>query len=261
MSDSLIPFSGPVYPGAPYTIPVTIPSRRTFTERVRHTLFMSLTARCPELVIFDCDGVLVDSERIAIDIDLLILRQVGLSVTKQHVVERFLGRSGSVMEEAIEAHLGKPLDAGTKRKFEQLYADAFERALVPVPGIADALEALDVPTCIASSSPQESLRSKLTHVDLYAYFAGRIFSADEVRCGKPAPDLFLHAAERMGADADRCVVVEDSVYGVMAARSAGMRVLAFVTELVDPNTLCGPDTTLFADMAQLSALIHGDRTT
>jgi HAD superfamily hydrolase (TIGR01509 family) len=218
---------------------------------------MPLITPPPDLVIFDCDGVLIDSERIAVEVDLIVLKRAGLSMTKQEVVRRFLGRSTSVMEAAIEAHQGKPLEPEVKAEFEQLYVEAFERDLEPVPGIVDALARLDRPTCVASSSTPESLYRKLTRVGLYDHFAGRIFSAVEVRSGKPAPDLFLFAAERMGADPRRCVVVEDSLYGVQAARAAGMRVLAFASELVDPQSLEGPDTTLFTDMAQLADLIEG----
>ena len=128
--------------------------------------------------------------------------------------------------------------------------------LCAVPGVADALARLALPTCVASSSTPDSLRRKLTKTGLYDHFEGRIFSAVEVLNGKPAPDLFLHAADRLGAHPNRCLVVEDSLYGVLAARAAGMRVLAFETELVDPSTLEGDATTLFGDMAQLVDLVH-----
>ncbi len=208
-----------------------------------------------DLVIFDCDGVLIDSERVAIEVDLVVFERIGLTITRQEIAERFVGRSASVMEAAIEAHLGGPLDPQLAGEFERLYLDAFERDLVPVPGIVDALARLDRPKCVASSSSHESLRRNLSKTGLYEAFAGCIFSGDEVRHGKPAPDLFLHAADRMGATPDRCVVVEDSVHGVIAGRAAGMRVLAFITELVDPASLEGEATTLFDDMSQLVHLI------
>jgi HAD superfamily hydrolase (TIGR01509 family) len=208
-----------------------------------------------DLVIFDCDGVLVDSERIAVEIDLVILERVGLTMTRQEVIERFVGRSPSVMYEVIEAQLGSPPPPKLRAEFEQLYVDAYERDLVPVPGIVDALEELDRPMCVASSSTPEALRRKLTKTGLYDKFEGRIFSAVEVRNGKPAPDLFLYAADRMGVEPTRCVVIEDSLYGVMAGRAAGMRVLAFASELIDAVTLEGNATTLFTDMADLVSLI------
>jgi HAD superfamily hydrolase (TIGR01509 family) len=214
------------------------------------------TERSPtELVIFDCDGVLVDSERIAVEIDLVILERVGLRMTRQEVIESFVGRSASVMTGVIEAHLGLALSADLRAEFEQLYVDAFDRELKPVPGVIDALELIDQPICVASSSNPDSLRRKLRRTGLYESFAGAIFSAVEVRNGKPAPDLFLYAADRMGVAPDRCVVVEDSLYGVLAARAAGMRALAFASELVDSTTLEGEATTLFTDMSQLRRLI------
>ena len=151
------------------------------------------------LVIFDCDGVLVDSERIAVEIDLLVLNRVGLTMTKQDVIDRFVGRSASVMDSAIEEHLGGPVSPELQAEFDHLYVEAFERDLAPVPGIGQALAALTHPTCVASSSTPDSLRRKLTHVGLYDTFAGRIFSAVEVANGKPAPDLFLHAAKCQGS--------------------------------------------------------------
>jgi HAD superfamily hydrolase (TIGR01509 family) len=209
-----------------------------------------------ELVIFDCDGVLVDSERIAVEVDLLVFSRLGLEITRQELIERFVGRSPSVMHAMIEDRLDEPVAPELWEEFEQLYVDAFERDLVAVPGVVEVLARLDLPTCVASSSTPDSLRRKLTKTGLYDHFEGRIFSAIEVRNGKPAPDIFLHAAERMGAAPDRCVVVEDSLYGVMAARAAGMRVLAFETDLVDASTLEGDATTLFADMSQLVDLVH-----
>ncbi|MFD0593348.1 HAD family hydrolase [Catellatospora coxensis] len=104
---------------------------------------------------------------------------------------------------------------------------AHEAGLVPVPGIVEALNAITLPTCVASSGRHDKMRNTLGITGLYERFEGRIFSATEVANGKPAPDLFLHAAARMGADPARCVVVEDSRPGVQAARAAGMRVLAY----------------------------------
>jgi beta-phosphoglucomutase-like phosphatase (HAD superfamily) len=184
--------------------------------------------------------VLVDSERIAVEIDLVILERVGLRMTRQEVIESFVGRSASVMTGVIEAHPGLALSADPRAEFEKLYVDAFDR---------------DQPICVASSSNPDSLRRKLRRTGLYESFAGAIFSAVEVRNGKPAPDLFLYAADRMGVAPDRCVVVEDSLYGVLAARAAGMRALAFASELVDSTTLEGDATTLFTDMSQLRRLI------
>jgi HAD superfamily hydrolase (TIGR01509 family) len=216
---------------------------------------MSGSARPPDLVIFDCDGVLVDSEPIAIELDLVLLERVGLKMTRQELIDRFLGRSDSVLHEAIAAHLGHPLDPEVKEEFDQLHIEALKRELKPVPGVVDALARLQRPTCVASSSTPEGLYRKLTLTGLYEQFEGHIFSAVEVPNGKPAPDLFLYAAHQMGVEPNRCVVVEDSHYGVLAARAAGMHVYAYASGLVNPDTLPGSETTLFTDMSQLVELV------
>jgi HAD superfamily hydrolase (TIGR01509 family) len=216
---------------------------------------MPASDRPPDLVIFDCDGVLVDSEPIAIKLDLVLLERVGLKLTEQELIDRFLGRSDSVLQEAIATHLGHPLDPEVKEEFHRLHVETLKRELKPVPGVVDALASLQQPTCVASSSTPESLHRKLTLTGLYEQFEGRIFSAVEVRHGKPAPDLFLYAAHQMGVEPNRCVVVEDSQYGVQAARAAGMHVYAYASGLVNPDALRGPGTTLFTDMSQLVELV------
>jgi HAD superfamily hydrolase (TIGR01509 family) len=213
-----------------------------------------------ELVIFDCDGVLVDSEPIAVRVDLVVLTRVGLKLSEAEVIERFVGRSPALMTAAIEEHLGHVLPDHWEREFERLYADAFEDELVAVEGVQDALDRISLPTCVASSSEPNSLRRKLKLTGLYERFAPNIFSASEVANGKPAPDLFLHAAARMGVTPSRCVVVEDSRYGVHAARAADMHVMAYAGGLTPAQSLVGARTTVFDDMNELPTLIkqvHG----
>jgi HAD superfamily hydrolase (TIGR01509 family) len=208
-----------------------------------------------ELVIFDCDGVLIDSERIAIDVDVLVLRELGWPLSKAEVIERFVGRSDSDTQAVIEAHLGRELPAGWGEEVEQRYRRAFAAELTPVQGILEALDQIELPTCVASSGTHDHLRYTLGLTGLYDRFAGRIFSAEDVPNGKPAPDLFLHAAERMGAEPAGCVVVEDSRAGVQAARAAGMRALAFAGGLSPAQLLEGPDTIVFVDMRELPDLL------
>jgi HAD superfamily hydrolase (TIGR01509 family) len=212
--------------------------------------------RPAEVVIFDCDGVLVDSERIAVRVDLLVLEQVGLKLSEAEVIDRFVGRSPSVMREAIEVHLGHPLAPELKDEFEQLYVEAFAQELRAVDGVEAVLSEISQATCVASSSEPQSLERKLQMTGLYQHFVGRIFSATEVRNGKPAPDLFLYAARRMNVQPDRCVVVEDSQYGVQAARAAGMHVFAYASGLCDPERLAGAHTTIFTDMRELPPLLR-----
>lgn len=210
-----------------------------------------------ELVIFDCDGVLVDSEPIAVRIDIQTLAGHGITMSEAEVIERFVGRSQSVMREAIEAHIGQELPEDWEVITERGYRDAFVAELRAIAGLEEALAEVGVPSCVASGSVPEAIRFKLELTGLYSHFEGRIFSAVEVRHGKPAPDLFLHAAGQMGVAPARCVVVEDSVYGVQAARAAGMRTLAYTGGGMTPSeALAGPNTWLFADMGELPELLR-----
>jgi HAD superfamily hydrolase (TIGR01509 family) len=210
-----------------------------------------------ELVIFDCDGVLIDSERLAVKVDVRVLAELGWPLSEAEVIERFVGRSDRDTQAAIEAHLGRRLPVGWGDKVEQLYRQAFAEGLAPVGGVLEALDRITLPSCVASSGTHEHLRYTLELTGLYERFAERIFSAEDVARGKPAPDLFLHAAEQMGVRPDRCVVVEDSGPGVKAARAAGMRVLAFAGGLTPRELLDGADTIVFEDMRDLPALIDG----
>ncbi|MFD5189021.1 HAD family hydrolase [Streptomyces sp. NPDC058357] len=208
----------------------------------------------PELVIFDCDGVLVDSERIAVRIQFQVGAELGWALTAEEVVEKFVGRSNKSIGELIDARLpGR--SAAWQQRFEALHRDAVETELVAVDGIQEALAALTLPTCVASSGSHEKMRHTLGHTGLHSHFEGRIFSASEVAHGKPAPDLFLHAARRMGVEPAACVVVEDSKYGVQAARSAGMRAFGYAGGLTPAHWLEGPDTVVFDDMRKLPMLL------
>ena len=207
------------------------------------------------LVIFDCDGVLVDTERIAVRIDVAVLAELGWPMTEAEVVERFMGRSDAEMTAQIEAHLGRSLGARWEEPFQHLYRDAFAAELKPVPGIIEALDAIAIPTCVASSGTHEKIRYTLGLTGLYDRFAGRIFSASEVARGKPAPDLLVHAASRLGVAPAACAVVEDSPYGVQAARAAGMRAFGYAGGLAPRRALEGPQTVVFDDMRALPALL------
>jgi HAD superfamily hydrolase (TIGR01509 family) len=209
------------------------------------------------LVIFDCDGVLVDTERIAVRIDVIVLAELGWPMTEAEVVERFMGRSDEEMTADIEAHLGRRLPASWEEPFRHLYREAFAAELEPVAGVVEALDAIAIPTCVASSGTHEKIRFTLGLTGLYERFAGRIFSVSDVARGKPAPDLFLHAAGRMGIPPAQCAVVEDSRYGVEAARAAGMRAFGYAGGLAPRGALAGPQTIIFEDMRELPRLLAG----
>ncbi|WP_443043568.1 HAD family hydrolase [Streptomyces sp. NBC_00358] len=140
-------------------------------------------------------------------------------------------------------------------RFEQLHGEAVDAGLAPVEGLPEALDALTLPMCVASSGSHDKMRHTLGRTGLYEHFAGRIYSATEVSRGKPAPDLFLHAARQMGVDPAACVVVEDSQPGVHAARAAGMRAFGYAGGLTPAARLEGHETVVFHDMRALPALI------
>jgi HAD superfamily hydrolase (TIGR01509 family) len=207
-----------------------------------------------DLVIFDCDGVLVDSERLAVRVESRLITELGWPLTEQDVLERFVGRSDAHMLSEIEAALGRAVPEWTDLYQERLFA-AFHAELTPVDGVADAIDALAMATCVASSGTHEKMALTLGLTGLHDRFADRIFSTTEVTNGKPAPDLFLHAADQMGVEPKRCVVVEDSRSGVDAARAAGMRSLGYAGGLTPPDWLEGPNTVVFTAMADLPGLV------
>jgi HAD superfamily hydrolase (TIGR01509 family) len=208
-----------------------------------------------QLVIFDCDGVLVDSERLAVRVEAAVLAELGWPLSQAEVVERFMGRSQAFMAQAILDRLGRRLPDDWQDRLDRRYRAAFDAELAPVDGIVEALDRIATPTCVASSGSHEMLRHTLGLTGLYQRFEGRIFSAREVAEGKPAPDLFLHAAARLGAEPAACVVVEDSRYGVEAARAAGMRAFGYTGGLTPAGRLAGPGTVLFGDMRRLPDLL------
>jgi HAD superfamily hydrolase (TIGR01509 family) len=206
-----------------------------------------------DLVIFDCDGVLIDSERLATRIEAEILATLGWNLSESEIVERFVGRSENYMKAEIERHIGRTVDWETD--FDPKYLEVFERELEAVPGVTDALEAIDAQTCVASSSTHERLKFTLGLTGLYDRFVGRIFSATEVANGKPAPDLFLHAATQMGVPPHLCAVVEDSAAGVAGGVAAGMQVFAFAGGVTPAPRLRREGVAVFDDMRQLPGML------
>lgn len=208
-----------------------------------------------ELVIFDCDGVLVDSEGIAIRVDAIVLADLGWPLSEAEIIERFVGRSEENFVREIEAHLGHPLPRRWEDAYQHLYTEAFEKDLQAVDGVVETLDQVTTATCVASSGGHEKIRRSLRLTNLYERFKGRIFSASEVANGKPAPDLFLHAAACLGVPPARCAVVEDSRYGVEAARAAGMAAFGYAGGVTPPHWLEGSGTVVFSDMRALPGLL------
>jgi HAD superfamily hydrolase (TIGR01509 family) len=183
--------------------------------------------RRPGLVIFDLDGVLVDSEPIALRLLLSTLAAAGVTLTPAEADALFLGRSLATTREIVARDYGFSVsDAALDEMRRALYA-AFRAELQPIPHIAETLDTLTCTYCVASSSQPERIELSLRVTGLWPRFEGHAFSATEVARGKPAPDLFLYAARRLGYAPAACLVVEDSPAGIEAAKSAGMRVVAF----------------------------------
>jgi HAD superfamily hydrolase (TIGR01509 family) len=181
-------------------------------------------------VIFDCDGVLVDSERIANGVWARLLTEIGLPMTTDESMARFMGNSMARCVEIVTDMRGSPPPADLLARYEREVSVAFERDIVAVNGIGDVLDALDVagvPYCVASNGEHDRMRTTLGKTGLLARFNGRRFSAVDVAHPKPAPDLFLFAAAAMRFSPARTIVVEDSPLGVRGAAAARMQVIGF----------------------------------
>jgi HAD superfamily hydrolase (TIGR01509 family) len=209
------------------------------------------------LVIFDCDGVLVDSERLAVRVEAEVLGELGWPLTEDDVIERFVGRSAAYMQASIERELGHAIDWDAT--FAPRHRAAFETELEAVHGVADVVVALcerDVPRCVASSSTHESIEFKLRRTGLWDAFGGAVFSVEDVAHGKPEPDVFLHAAQELGVAPATCAVIEDSESGVAAGVTAGMTVFAFAGGVTPAARLARPGVTIFHEMSQLLGLLE-----
>jgi HAD superfamily hydrolase (TIGR01509 family) len=207
-----------------------------------------------ELVIFDCDGVLVDSEPLANQVLSDAIAELGLPAGLGLVTERFKGRSLADCVRLIEEDLGRPVPEDFLTRLNARTYAAFRQQLQAIPGVADLVARLELPSCVASSGSHEKMRLTLGLTGLLPHFEGRLFSATEVARGKPAPDLFLHAARSLGAPPTACLVVEDSVPGVQAAVAAGMRVYGFAREEA-PEVLARAGAIPFGAMTELAELL------
>ncbi|HMD65824.1 MAG TPA: HAD family hydrolase [Stellaceae bacterium] len=181
----------------------------------------------PDLVIFDCDGVLVDSELIFARVLAECLIAMDFSTTIDEAIGLGFGKNRATLSAAVEARFGQALPDAFFETFGARSAAAFDQELAPVPGVEELLAALPTPRCVASNGRLDRVRHRLALTGLLASFDPHVFSASQVAVGKPAPDLFLFAAERLGARPDRCTVVEDSIPGVEAAIAAKMPVVGF----------------------------------
>lgn len=208
-----------------------------------------------DLVIFDCDGVLVDSEHITNSVFAAMLDEIGLPVTLEYISNTFVGQSMATCLEIIQDSLAQPLPDNFVTEFRQRTKKDLAEKLKPIKGIHEVLSEINIPYCIASNSVHEMIRTKLGVTNLLPYFEGKIFSVTDVARGKPHPDLFLYAAEKMKVHPQRCVVVEDTPVGVQAGVTAGMKVFGYA-EYSHPQKLQQAGASVvFSDMELLPNLL------
>lgn len=214
-----------------------------------------------KLVIFDCDGVLVDSEPISFAVLREMLADAGLTFSESWAYENFLGKSMASITAMIAREHSLMLDDTALASMRGRLYERFEAELQPVHGVSELLADFPFAHCVASSSQLERIRLCLTKTGLIDYFEPNIFSSSMVANGKPAPDLFLHAARAMGVSPRNCIVIEDSPAGIRAAKAAGMTAFAFTgaSHAIASNLLPSVESlkpaAIFDDMAQLPALI------
>lgn len=212
------------------------------------------------MVIFDCNGVLVDSEPIAHAVLADAFARVGISLSAEAVANRFHGRRPADVFAAVERVTGKTLPPAFGAEVSAETVRRFRRELRPLPHVAHALSWLRGPKAVASSSPLDRIRAGLEVAGLMRYFGARLFSASDVAKGKPAPDLFRYTAGRLDVDAASCIVIEDSVPGVTAAVQAGMTAIGFVGSNPTPGQLANDliaagARTVIADMRALKSAV------
>ncbi|MEU2362661.1 HAD family hydrolase [Streptomyces noursei] len=213
-----------------------------------------------DLIIFDNDGVLVDSEPISNEILAGYLTELGHPTTYEESLRDYMGGSVQRIRDIVRERSGRALPGDFEAGFHTLVFDEFRRRLEPVPGVRTVLEKLavdGVAYCVGSSGSHERIRVALTKTGLFERFgAERIFSSQDVGRGKPAPDLFLHAAKEMGVEPGRCAVIEDSPLGVRAAVAAGMDVYGFTAMTPAAKLADAGATALFSDMAELPQVLQ-----
>lgn len=216
----------------------------------------------PKLVIFDCDGVLVDSEIIVSTAEAAEITRIGRSITVEEAVHQFAGVPANDMYRMIEAQLGTPLPTDFSTRIDERVRELYLSELTAIAGARETIRALQIPCCVASSSAPNRLGLALAKTELFDLFYPNIFSTVLVRNGKPAPDIFLYAAEKMGVSPADCVVIEDSIAGVTAAIAAGMTAVGFVGggHCTPSHALCLKEagaTRILSRLEDLLAIVEG----
>ena len=214
----------------------------------------------PELIIFDCDGVLADTEALDVQIVSSLLEEAGIQLSLEDLARRGSGLTDDAMWGMVERELGHPLPKGIRERRESMLMEAFLQSLTPTPGLQDALLRLasnNVTLCVASNGSRKKVSRILDIIGLTEPFAGRVFSAEQVPRAKPHPDLYSYVAQQMKTLPSKCIVIEDSRTGVQAALAAGMRVLGFCPN-GDTQDLKALGVDIFQHMNALPALLSLD---
>ncbi len=214
----------------------------------------------PKCVIFDCDGVLVDSEPLSNRVILEMAHSLGIDIDLNFVEMYFTGSFLHECFRILEDKLGKPLPTDFEKEYRKKTFESFQKELQPVKGVPDLIEQLELPFCVASSGPVNKIRLNLTVSNLLHHFEGNIFSCWDIQKWKPDPAIFLHAAETMGHAPDDCIVVEDSLFGVQAAVAGGFRTYAYAAHARDVAALETAGAIPFYEMEALYPVlnINGD---
>ena len=208
-----------------------------------------------DLVIFDCDGVLVDSETISAGIWVELMGELGLTLSLRETLHELVGAALADSMAKMEERLGSPLPPWFEKEFYARMLAALAADVRPIAGVGDALSRIDVRVCVASNGTRKKMQLTLGTTGLISHFGSHLFSREDVDRPKPAPDLFLHAAASMKVAPERCAVIEDSVTGVTAAVAAGMRVFGYAPgDTTDALAAAGAEP--FASMGELPALLQ-----
>ena len=208
-----------------------------------------------KLVIFDCDGVLVDSEPITNQLFLDILKSYGLSIPHEEFVAKYVGSGMSVVKSLLYTHHHFTLPDDFFGMFNALSLEALHRDLKPIPNVEKAIDDLTVPYCLASNSSPEKVRLMLKKTQLFERFEGKIFTSNLVAAPKPAPDIYLHAAQANGVSPDKVLVIEDTHIGITAAVAAGMQVFGYTGTFPAQRLIDAGASNTFSDMRDLMGLM------
>jgi HAD superfamily hydrolase (TIGR01509 family) len=214
----------------------------------------------PQHIIFDCDGVLVDSEPLSMELDYLLLRENGINLSREEVMQRFVGLTFGALIEQVTHQFDMRLPDDLIETKDRRLLELFETQLQAVEGAEEALEAIALPRSVASNSPRTRVEAAFRIAGLSRHFGSRITTFEDVSRGKPAPDIYFEAAARAGVRPEECLVVEDSVAGVTAAAGAGCIVLGFTGTVHDredhaARLSSAGATAVFGHMQQLPQLV------